>query len=190
LGARTSQALGLIIGNALRLVLGGVALGLGLALALTRYLATLLYRARAEGGMSGRPFERGNKAGKGRPPGSRNKKGILLDMLQDRGEAILTKGIFMALSGDRVLQRVCIERLIHTRRRLARPLSPEGTSRTAMSPESTMPAADCPATLCTTRPRLPQQTESWPQTAFYEVEVPDVGHYRPRRVPRVWRGAP
>jgi hypothetical protein len=62
--------------------------------------------------MSGRPFERGNKAGKGRPPGSRNKKGIFLDMLEDRGEAIITKGIFMALSGDRALQRLCIERLI------------------------------------------------------------------------------
>jgi hypothetical protein len=53
--------------------------------------------------MSGRPFERGNKAGKGRPPGSRNKKSNLLEMLEGRGEAIVTKGIFMALSGDRAL---------------------------------------------------------------------------------------
>jgi putative ABC transport system permease protein len=47
LGARTSQALGLILGNALRLVLAGVTLGLGLALAFTRYLSTLLYGIKA-----------------------------------------------------------------------------------------------------------------------------------------------
>jgi putative ABC transport system permease protein len=43
LGARTNQVLGLVIGNALRLVIAGVLAGLGLALALTRYLKTLLY---------------------------------------------------------------------------------------------------------------------------------------------------
>jgi predicted permease len=47
LGARTTQALRLILGNALRLVLAGVILGLGLALGLTRYLATLLYGVKA-----------------------------------------------------------------------------------------------------------------------------------------------
>ena len=57
--------------------------------------------------MRGKPFELGNKAGKGRPRGSRNKKSVFLEMLEDRGEAIITKGIFMALSGDRALQRVC-----------------------------------------------------------------------------------
>jgi hypothetical protein len=62
--------------------------------------------------MRGKPFELGNKAGKGRPPGSRNKKSVFLEMLEDRGEAIITKGIFMALSGDRALQRVCFDRLI------------------------------------------------------------------------------
>ena len=43
LGARTNQVLALVIGNALRLVLAGVAVGLALALVLTRYLKTLLY---------------------------------------------------------------------------------------------------------------------------------------------------
>jgi hypothetical protein len=62
--------------------------------------------------MRGKPFELGNKAGKGRPRGSRNKKSVFLEMLEDRGEAIITKGIFMALSGDRALQRVCFDRLI------------------------------------------------------------------------------
>jgi putative ABC transport system permease protein len=43
LGARTNQVLGLVIGHALRLVLAGVAVGVGLAVGLTRYLKTLLY---------------------------------------------------------------------------------------------------------------------------------------------------
>jgi predicted permease len=43
LGARTTQVLSLVIGNALRLVLAGVAMGLALALGLTRYLTTMLY---------------------------------------------------------------------------------------------------------------------------------------------------
>jgi predicted permease len=47
LGARTSQAIGLIMGSALRLVAAGVALGLALALGLTRYLTTLLYGVKA-----------------------------------------------------------------------------------------------------------------------------------------------
>jgi putative ABC transport system permease protein len=43
LGARRGHVLGLVVGHAFRLALAGVALGVGLALALTRYLATLLY---------------------------------------------------------------------------------------------------------------------------------------------------
>ena len=43
LGARTNQVLGLVIGHALRLIVAGVAAGVGLALGLTRYLKTLLY---------------------------------------------------------------------------------------------------------------------------------------------------
>jgi hypothetical protein len=62
--------------------------------------------------MRGKPFEPGNKAGKGRPAGSRNKKSILVEMLEDRGEAIITKGILMALNGDRTALRLCFERLI------------------------------------------------------------------------------
>jgi hypothetical protein len=62
--------------------------------------------------MSGRPFERGNKAGKGRPPGSRNKKTKLLQLLEGRGEAIVTKAMFMALNGDRSALRLCMDRLV------------------------------------------------------------------------------
>jgi predicted permease len=43
LGARTDQIVGLVIDHALRLVAAGVAVGLALAIGLTRYLKTLLY---------------------------------------------------------------------------------------------------------------------------------------------------
>jgi putative ABC transport system permease protein len=43
LGARRSHVLGLVVGHAFRLTLAGVAIGVGLALVLTRYLATLLF---------------------------------------------------------------------------------------------------------------------------------------------------
>jgi putative ABC transport system permease protein len=43
LGARRRHVLGLVVGHAFRLTLAGVAIGVGLALGLTRYLATLLY---------------------------------------------------------------------------------------------------------------------------------------------------
>jgi putative ABC transport system permease protein len=43
LGARMNQVLGLVMGHALRLILGGLAAGAALALGLTRYLSSLLY---------------------------------------------------------------------------------------------------------------------------------------------------
>jgi putative ABC transport system permease protein len=43
LGARRGHVLGLVVGHAFRLTLAGVAIGVGLALGLTRYLATMLY---------------------------------------------------------------------------------------------------------------------------------------------------
>jgi putative ABC transport system permease protein len=43
LGARMNQVLGLVMGHALRLILGGLVAGAALALGLTRYLSSLLY---------------------------------------------------------------------------------------------------------------------------------------------------
>jgi putative ABC transport system permease protein len=43
LGARPGNVLALVVGHALRLAIAGVAIGIALALGLTRYLATLLY---------------------------------------------------------------------------------------------------------------------------------------------------
>jgi predicted permease len=47
LGARMNQVMGLVMGHALRLILGGVAAGAALAIASTRYLSSLLYRVTA-----------------------------------------------------------------------------------------------------------------------------------------------
>jgi hypothetical protein len=62
--------------------------------------------------MRGKPFEPGNKAGKGRPAGSRNKKSIFQETLEEFAIPIIKKGALMALSGDRVAMRVCFDRLI------------------------------------------------------------------------------
>jgi len=43
LGARRGHVLNMVVGHAFRLTIAGVAIGVGLALGLTRYLATLLY---------------------------------------------------------------------------------------------------------------------------------------------------
>jgi hypothetical protein len=62
--------------------------------------------------MRGKPFEPGNKAGKGRPAGSRNKKSIFLETLEEFAIPIIKKCALMALSGDRGLLRACIDKLI------------------------------------------------------------------------------
>jgi hypothetical protein len=65
-----------------------------------------------EDDMKGKPFEPGNTLGKGRPPGSRNKKTRFLESLESHGEAIVDKVKLLALQGDRTALRLCFERLI------------------------------------------------------------------------------
>jgi hypothetical protein len=61
----------------------------------------------------GRPFETGNTFGQGRPPGSRNKKSLLLqELLLDAGEEILQTVIDRAKKGDRAALALCMERLV------------------------------------------------------------------------------
>ena len=62
--------------------------------------------------MRGKPFEPGNKLGKGRKPGSKNKKTELQDQLEDHGKPIIQQCQFMAMKGDRTAMRLCVERLI------------------------------------------------------------------------------
>ena len=58
----------------------------------------------------GRPFEKGNP---GRPPGSRNRTTRALEqMLEGQAEAITAKVVEMALAGNHVAMRLCMDRLI------------------------------------------------------------------------------
>jgi hypothetical protein len=62
---------------------------------------------------TGHRFERGNKHGKGRPEGSKNRATILLQqLLAGEAEAILRKAIDLAKEGDSVAMKLCVERLI------------------------------------------------------------------------------
>lgn len=67
--------------------------------------------------MRGRPFQPGNKYGRGRPPGSRNKSARVLQSELDRhGEYLIKRCVYMAHQGDRTALRLCMERLMPVRR--------------------------------------------------------------------------
>lgn len=67
--------------------------------------------------MRGRPFQPGNKYGRGRPPGSRNKSArVLQDKLDSHGESLINRCVYMAHQGDRTALRLCMERLMPVRR--------------------------------------------------------------------------
>ena len=62
----------------------------------------------------GRPFKKGNP---GRPPGSRNKATLAAEVLLDgETEKLTRKAIELAMAGDTVALRLCLERIIPTRR--------------------------------------------------------------------------
>ena len=61
----------------------------------------------------GKPFQPGNRHGKGRPAGSRNKATIALqELLDGEGAAITRKAIELAKAGNERALRLCMERLI------------------------------------------------------------------------------
>jgi Family of unknown function (DUF5681) len=67
----------------------------------------------------GKPFEPGNKLGRGRPPGSRNKTTLLAQQLLDtHAESLIKKCIVMAMQGDTKAMQLCIDRIVPTRREL------------------------------------------------------------------------
>ena len=62
----------------------------------------------------GRPFKKGNP---GRPPGSRNKATLAAEVLLDgETEKLTRKAIELAMAGDTVALRLCLERIVPTRR--------------------------------------------------------------------------
>jgi hypothetical protein len=49
----------------------------------------------------GRPFEAGNEFGRGRPPGSRNQKTLVLqELLEEHAPALMRKALVMAMQGN------------------------------------------------------------------------------------------
>jgi hypothetical protein len=68
-------------------------------------------------GPRGRPFAPGNKYGRGRPRGSRNRATLALqDMLGEHAEALVKKCVVLALQGDTTALRLCMERLLPPRK--------------------------------------------------------------------------
>ena len=79
----------------------------------------------------GKPFQRGNTHGKGRPSGSRNKASLAVDKLLDGdAENITRKAIELALEGDGPALRLCLERVAPPRkgRPVTFPLPPIATA--------------------------------------------------------------
>lgn len=61
----------------------------------------------------GRPFAPGNKMGRGRPKGSRNKATLAVqELLDGEAENLARKAIERALEGDLVALRLCLERIL------------------------------------------------------------------------------
>jgi hypothetical protein len=60
----------------------------------------------------GRPFPPGNKLGRGRPKGSRNKaKSPAQDLLDEYTPHLMRKWIALALNGDASAMRMCVARI-------------------------------------------------------------------------------
>jgi hypothetical protein len=65
----------------------------------------------------GRPFEPGNKLGRGRPKGSRNKsKSLGQHLFDEYAEHLIRKTISLGLAGDKNALRLCMERISPARR--------------------------------------------------------------------------
>jgi hypothetical protein len=62
--------------------------------------------------MRGRPFEPGNKMGRGRPPGSRNKRTFFIEAMEKHGLTLIQQCQAQAFKGDSTALRLCIERLL------------------------------------------------------------------------------
>ena len=61
----------------------------------------------------GKPFEPGNQQGRGRPPGSRNKKTLLLqELLDEYGKVVVQRVIKKAADGDRTAMKLVFERVL------------------------------------------------------------------------------
>lgn len=61
----------------------------------------------------GRPFEPGNKAGRGRPPGSRNKSSLASrQLLDEHAGPVLRKALVKALEGDSAMLQTLLSYIL------------------------------------------------------------------------------
>jgi hypothetical protein len=82
----------------------------------------------------GRPFEAGNKFGRGRPPGSRNKTTVMAQQLLNKhAEDVVRKVLTMGLrDGDMSALKLCMDRVVPV---LREPLAKLGNLPTATAAE-------------------------------------------------------
>ena len=67
--------------------------------------------------MRGKPFEPGNKYGRGRPPGSQNRAPSKAEtVLEQNCEILMKKCVYDGLQGNNASMRLCIERILPIRR--------------------------------------------------------------------------
>jgi hypothetical protein len=67
----------------------------------------------------GKPFEPGNKFGRGRPRGSRNKTTVMAqELLDSNAESVVRKCLVMALQGNLKAMQLCMDRVLPARRDL------------------------------------------------------------------------
>jgi hypothetical protein len=65
----------------------------------------------------GRPFEPGNRYGKGRPKGSRNKTTVIAQQILDQyAESLISQGIILAGKGNAPLVKLFLEHILPVRR--------------------------------------------------------------------------
>src|SRR6266536_1495653 len=70
--------------------------------------------------MRGRPFQPGNKYGRGRPRGSRNTAArVCQDTLDSHAEGLTKRCLYLAFQGNPTALRLCMERLTPARRQRA-----------------------------------------------------------------------
>jgi len=64
----------------------------------------------------GRPFEPGNKLGRGRPRGSRNRTTMAAqELLNSHGEPVMRKALLMAMQGNAPILRAVMDRILPAR---------------------------------------------------------------------------
>jgi hypothetical protein len=64
----------------------------------------------------GKPFQPGNQLGRGRPPGSRNKRNLAHQLLDQYGETIMRKTLALALQGDASLLQALLPYVVPRRK--------------------------------------------------------------------------